>query len=288
VGSALQKTLAVASALAIISGCALNSPERVKQNLTEADKQCSTRTDWPNTVAKVACYDAAEEPVIRQKVPAALPAFQRFSETRRKLAEQADIINAKGIEQSAKYRSSLVEALAVLKAHEPKLADNSSTLIKEWTGAKASSVCQQAFLSEQVNCIGSILRPIWERDAPDTLGYYDEYQQKHLSFARTFDASGALETKKRASEYLARGIKEAVSEFRENAQRDIQAANAQDAAARQQASKEFAEILVGVAAVALAFGEGYAQAASYSTPTYSQPTHCVSRQVVNTVYTDCQ
>jgi hypothetical protein len=146
----------------------------------------------------------------------------------------------------------------------------------------------QATLSEQVKCIGSIWRPIWERDASDTIAYYDEYQQKHLSFARAFDASGALETKKRASEYLAAGMKQAISEFRENAQRDIQAANAKDAAARQQASQEFAEIVVGIAAVALAFGEGYAQAASYSTPTYSQPTHCVSRQVVNTVYTDCE
>ena len=83
-------------------------------------------------------------------------------------------------------------------------------------------------------------------------------------------------------------MKQAVADFRENAQRDIQTANAQDAAARQRASQEFTEIIVGVTAVALALGAAYAQTASYSAPAYGTPTHCVSRQVVNTVYTDCQ
>lgn len=96
------------SALAIASGCAL-SPKPLNQSLAEAAKPCSARY-WPNSTSKVSCYDAAEEPVISQKAPAALAAFQRFSERRRSLAEQADIINAKEIEASAKYVSSIVEA----------------------------------------------------------------------------------------------------------------------------------------------------------------------------------
>jgi hypothetical protein len=128
--------------------------------------------------------------------------------------------------------------------------------------AKAPSVCPQKTLSEQVNCIGSIWRPIWERDAPETIAYYDEYQQKHLGFAHDFDASGALETSKRAGEYLTTGMKQAIAEFRENAQRDIQVANATDAAARQQASQEFAQIVAGIGTVAVALGDAYIVAQS--------------------------
>ena len=274
----MQRSISVLSAFAIASGCTLNSPAQLNQNLVDADKQCSARSDWPNTVSKVSCYDAVEEPIIRQKVPTALAAFQRFSQRRRYLAEQADIINAKGIDQSAKYRSFLLEAFAVLKANEPKAADNNSTLTKERVAANAPSVCHQNTLSQQVKCIDSILRPIWLRDAPETIAYYDEFQQKQLKFAADFDASGALETSKRATEYLNTGMKQAISEFRENAQRDIAAANAQDAAAKQKALQEFGEIVAGITVVTLALAGGAAMAA-YGAPPASYPSssagiHC--------------
>jgi hypothetical protein len=280
------------SALAVASGCTL-SPKPLNQSLADADQQCSARTDWPTSAARAACYDAVEEPIIRQKVPVALPAYQRFSERRRYVAQQADVINAKGVEQSAKSRSSYLEALAVLKAHEPKAADNNSTLVKEWVGAKAPSVCHQDTMSQQVKCIDSILRPIWERDAPDTLVYYDEYQQKYLALAHDFDASGALETRKQAVDYLTPAMKQAVAEFRENAQRDIAAANAQDAAARQRAQKEFADIVAGIAVASLAIAAGAAMAAYGAPPpvasySSSNTVHCESRNLLGTVYTDCQ
>jgi hypothetical protein len=186
--------------------------------------------------------------------------------------------------------------LAVLKAHEPKAADNNSTLVKEWVGAKAPSVCHQDTMSQQVRCIDSILRPIWERDAPDTLVYYDEYQQKHLGLARDFDASGALETKKQAVDYLTPAMKQAISDFREHAQRDIAAANAQDAAARQRAQQQFGELLAGIAVASLAIAAGAAMAA-YAPPVAYAPqasyssnntVHCESRNLLGTVYTDCQ
>src|SRR5712671_7695424 len=189
----MRRSIFLLSGLVLVSGCALNSPGQLNQKLADADKQCSSRTDWPNKVSIASCYDRMEEPVIAEKAPAALAAFNQFSERRRYLAEQADITNAKGIEQSAKYRASLAEAFAVLKAREPKLADSKSSLSKEWNGARAPSVCRQNSLSEQVSCIARILRPIWERNAPDTLAYYDEHQEQHLRFARDFDASGALE-----------------------------------------------------------------------------------------------
>jgi hypothetical protein len=291
----MRQSISVVSALAIAS-CNL-SPKPFNQSLAEADKECAARVDWPNFVSKVSCYDTVEEPIIRQKVPVALSAFQRFSERRRYLAGQADIINAKGIEQTAKYRSLHAEAYAVLKAQEPKLADINSTLYKEMFAAKAQSVCLRETLTEQVNCIGNILRPMWERDAPETLAYFNEYEQKELGFARDVDASGAPETNKRAAEYLTTGMKQAVAEFRENAQRDIAAANAQDAAARQRAQQAFGEIVAGIALVSLAVAAGAAMAA-YAPPVYYVPSanaapphnlqaHCTTNYINNFAYTNC-
>ena len=282
----MRQFVSIISILVLVSGCG-HSAEQVKQNLTEASKQCSSRA-WPNAVAHVTCLDSLEEPVIQKQIPVALDAFRGFSVKRRYLAQQADTMNAIGIAASAKYRSSYLEAFAVLKAHEPKLADSNSTLAKEWSEAKAPSVCKQDSLSKQVTCIGSILRPIWERNAPETIAYYDEYQQKHLGFAHSFDASGALESNKRTSEYFVPGMKQALAEFRDNAQRDIQAANQRDAAAKEQALQTFGNILAGVAAVTLAVAE--AKATQQQQPVYvnTSPTHCVSRKILETVYTDCQ
>jgi hypothetical protein len=212
------------------------------------------------------------------------------------LRSKQDIINAKGIEQWAKYVSSFSEAVAVLKAHEPKYADANSTLAKELATAKASSVCQKYLMTETINCVGSIVRPIWERNAPDTLVYYDEFQQEQLGFAHDFDASGAPETKKRATEYFTTGIKQAVSEFRENAQRDITDANARDAAARQKAQQEFGELLAGIAVASLAVAAGvgmaaYAPPVSYvpvaNAPAVNLPTHCTTTYLGNVANTNC-
>jgi hypothetical protein len=93
-------------------------------------------------------------------------------------------MDATGIAALGKYRASYFEAFAVLKAHEPRLADTSSALHKEWVGAQAPAVCKKDAMVERINCIGSILRPIWERDAPESILHYDEYQKKHLGFAR--------------------------------------------------------------------------------------------------------
>jgi hypothetical protein len=90
-------------------------------------------------------------------------------------------------------------------------------------------------------------------------------------------------------------MKQAVSEFRINAQRDIQAANARDAAAREQALQTFGNIVAGVAAVTLAAAEIKAaqqpvaaqQTVYVQQPIYTPPTHCASRAVFGTVYTGC-
>jgi orotate phosphoribosyltransferase len=87
-------------------------------------------------------------------------------------------------------------------------------------------------------------------------------------------------------------MKQAIAEFRENAQRDIAAANAQDAAAKQRAQQEFEDVVAGIAVAGLALAAGAAMAA-YGVPaaapsSSSTATHCESRAVLNTVYTDCQ
>jgi hypothetical protein len=128
--------------------------------------QCFARTDWPNTVSKVSRFTSVEEPVIRQKAPAVLAAFQIFSQKRLSLAQQADVMNAKRIEQEAKYRSFYLQSLAVLQAHEPKLLDSNSTLSKEINAMKwqIAAACQQTSMVERVRCTDSIERPIWQRN----------------------------------------------------------------------------------------------------------------------------
>jgi hypothetical protein len=237
----------------------------------------------------MSCLDSLEEPIFQKQIPTALNAFGRFSATRRYLAEQADIINAKGIEQAAKLRSSIAEAVAVLKAHEPRFADNNSTLSREIAAAGLASVCKKATDTESAVCVHSIIRPIWERNAPETITYVDEFHRKRLLFAREFDASGAKESAKRAADYFRPQIKQALAEFRENAQRDIQAANARDAAARAKDLETFGNILAGVAMVTLAVAEAKAAAAPQAQTVYvnASPTHCTSQHVYNTTYTDC-
>ena len=293
---AMRRSVSVVWVFVVMAGCGHNSLEQAKQNLTEASKQCSSRV-WPSAVAHVTCLDSLEEPVFERQLPVALGAFRTFSTKRRYAAQQADVINATGIAASAKYVAALQEAQAVLKAHEPNFADANSNLTKEWVAAKAPSVCKQAMLVEQVHCIGSILRPIWERNAPETLSYYDEHQKKHLEFARDFDVSGANETRRRAAEYFVPSMKQALAEFRENSQRAIQVAHQQDAAAREQALQTFGNILAGVAVVTLAVAEAKAaqqpayvqqQTVYVQQPVYRPPIYCTSQPVFGTVHTDCQ
>jgi hypothetical protein len=251
----MLRSIYAIAALTLASDWAASS--ELGESLRAADMQCFTRTDWPNTVSKVSCFTSVEEPVIRQKAPAVLAAFQIFSQKRLSLAQQADVMNAKRIEQEAKYRSFYLQSLAVLQAHEPKLLDGNSTLSKEINAMKGqiAAACQQTSMVERVRCRDSIERPIWQRNVATTLKYYDEFQKRHLEFGRRFDASGTIEATRRAAEYFAAGLKQASAEWQENAQRDIQAAYAQDAAAKQQALQTFSEIIRSIADIALAVAE---------------------------------
>ena len=73
---------------------------------------------------------------------------------------------------------------------------------------------------------------------------------KELEFARRFDASGG-EARLRAAEVFTVGMKQAIADFSANAQKDIQAAYARDAAAKQQAQQTFSDIVKSVANIAL-------------------------------------
>jgi hypothetical protein len=170
------------------------SAEPLGESILAADAPCIAK-QWPNTAFKIACLNSVEGPVIQQQLPSALTAFQIFAQARITLAQDADKMHALGVEQAARYSSAYIEAFAVLKAHEPRIQDQSSALYKEWMGARAPEVCRPYLaMVEQVRCIDSILRPIWQRNAAETLRYYDDYQKQHLELARRFDASGALES----------------------------------------------------------------------------------------------
>ena len=162
--------------------------------------------------------------------------------------------------------------------------------------AGISSACKKIPASEVAICVDSIARPIWERNAPETIAYLDEFHRKRTVFAREFEASGATESAKRAAEYFRPGIKQALAEFHENARRDIQAANERDATARAKDLETFGNVLAGVAMVTLAVAEAKAaqqpayvqqQAVYVQQPVYRPPIHRTSQPVFGTVYTDC-
>jgi hypothetical protein len=246
------------SILILLVGCATNLGQ-AKNELSNAAKTCAER-QWPDVASHMACLDIVEAPIIQKRIPSALASFNAFAAKRRYLAQQADIMNAKAIKAAKPYRLGLNEAVAILRSHEPKFADANSTLFREWMAANPSLVCKQETAVARGECGRDILRPIWERDAPDTIVYFDEFQKKNIELSRKFDANTSPEAAKRARAYFAQGMKEALAEWKENANRDIQAANQQDAVARAQAFQAFGNFLAGVAEVSLDVAQArYAQ-----------------------------
>jgi hypothetical protein len=150
------------------------------------------------------------------------------------------------------YRPFKLQAFTVLQAHEPKLIDANSALVKEVNALKqqTAAACQQNSMVQRIRCVDAVNRPIWERNAPSTMKYYDEYHKKLLEYARAYDAAGVWDGTKKTVEYFRSGLSQAAADFRENAQRDIQVAY-RDAAAQQQALNlisTIANIALGLAA----------------------------------------
>jgi len=130
-------------------------------------------------------------------------------------------------------------------------------------------------IEDQVKCFIAIERPIWERDVPEGVKYYDEYQKKHLDLARAYDDEVAkpevIDESKRAKEYWVSGITQALAEWRENAAHDIQMANEQDAAARANALQALGNIISALGEASLAVAQARAEQ-------QSQPAHYNQQQ----------
>ena len=128
------------------------------------------------------------------------------------------------------------QAQSVLNAHEPRYWNVNSTLHKEiWEASRqARAACHYVNVVEMLKCTFGATRPVWERNAPGTIRYYDEYMKKELEFARRFEASPAGEARLRAAEVYWVGMKQAIADYGANAQREKRAPEPHDAATRQQ------------------------------------------------------
>jgi hypothetical protein len=260
-----MRRIAVILSALTLTGCAHNSPEQANQALIAADRQCDARK-WDDAASHQMCLNQVEEPIIRQRLPAALDSFRRFSEQRLDLARQTDIINAPVRVAYEKYQAGYTEVLTELRAHEPKRSDTGSVLHKEIGSSNYESVCRAGHSSavDQINCMYAIIRPIWERDAPESVSSFDNFENKYLALGREFDAEMAkpevTKATKRAQEYWVSGITRALAEWRANVARDIQAANERDAAESTQRAETLSNIFKALALGVAAGAEARANA----------------------------
>ena len=250
--------------LPLLFGCAQTKTDHtttdhlaeLHQDLIAADKKCSHA--WTNAIAQVDCYDSVEMPVIQRDAPVALQAFEAFSAKRKLLVQRFDDENAAYREAANRANLGVAEASAILAAHEPRVTDENSALGKEIKSVFLTLPCASKLMLDRVKCEFSIGRPIWERDAPETLAYYDQFRNKRLELAREYDAAMARTTAAHsiAVDHLKSGMKQVIDEFKSNAQQAVQQQRAAEAQSAAEQARRNAETLMVIGALAQAFSEG--------------------------------
>jgi len=277
-------------AILALSACA-HSPADLQPDLMAADKKCVLKAGqaWPNEVTKTNCYDAVDREVIKRDAPVILEPYEALSQKAKLLAQKFDDENAPVREANQKYKQGLDEDIAVLRAHEPRWNNKDATLCKEIIAVSPLTVCApQATKVGYMECFDTITRPIWERDAPDTIEYYSEYQKKWAQLAKDYDAVGVQKIYAAADKNLQASIKEAASEFWAAARQAIQKQQAADAQSAAENAAATAQILNAIGELVQGFAQGAAmaeQARANATP----PTQTVVvQQQPQTTHTNCQ
>jgi len=197
--------------LMLLAGCA-HSPANLTSDWLAAEKQCAAQK-WPTEVAKANCYDSQDGAVIKRDSPILLDAFDDFSSKHATIAETFDEEIAPAKEHMNRYLQSENEAKAVLIAHEPQFAASNSQLSKDIVATKAAYVCKSKSAVAFDKCLHSIGQPIWEKDAPDTLQYYEEFEKKRLQAAKIYDASDSPKLYTTANTKFVNSLKEAQEAF---------------------------------------------------------------------------
>jgi hypothetical protein len=211
--------------------------------IAAADKRCLSQPAV-NQVARDSCFDALEMPIINTKAPVLVRSYEMFSSRRILLAQKFDAENARSLEAGNRFRQGINEAQAVLVAHEPRWAPGQdSSLSKEILATNPDMACQaDQSLVARMKCYDSIMRPIWERDAPETIKYYNEFQNKRLQLAKAYDATGTQKLHNLANEHWRNGIKQAVDELRSNIRQALaELVQQQQAVATQSAAEQARE-----------------------------------------------
>lgn len=195
----------------LLAACA-HSPANLDADIKAGDKRCASQK-WATELAKVNCYNSEEIAVIKRDFPGGLNAFEDFNSKRTSLAEKVDDEIAPAKEHMNQYTQSENEAKAVLMAHEPQFAARDSQLTKDIAALNPASVCKSPNLVTVVKCMDAIGHPVWERDAPDTLKYYEEFVKTRLHAAKIYDATGSQKSYAAASAKYIAGVKKANEEF---------------------------------------------------------------------------
>jgi hypothetical protein len=276
------KTLAVLIMLLAIAGCA-HSPANLNQDLIATSKQCDSK-QWPSEEAKVDCQYSAGLPIVQRDDPVLVPAWEHLNSKIKMLAHTLGEENAPVQKAWNKYLQGEKEATAVLIAHEPQFAQSDSTLSKDLQTTNPHAICTTPSFVTRMKCFDSIMRPIWERDAPETLTYYEEYQKKRVALAKTYDATGAPQLDEKAfARYMAgrkKAQEELVVELRQV--REQQQARSQQVAnmnQQQQAEPDWGAALAqGLATYA------NARVASDQAAINSMPQRTVCNNYLGTVY----
>lgn len=197
--------------LLVIADCA-HASDQTQQHLAAVNKKCLSQ-QWPNEVSKVDCLNAVEATVIKKDIPFSLKPYKKLASKRRILAQQHDKEIYSVQAAWNQYLQGIKEATEILDAQEPKLVDKKSALSKDIVAANPAAACQSQILITHLNCTDAITRPIWKRDAPDTVNIYDAFHQKRLQLAQDFDNGGAFKIITAADKRYSEGINLAKNEF---------------------------------------------------------------------------
>jgi hypothetical protein len=288
-----SKTSPIASflILSLVAGC-VHPGVSVDDQLAAADNKCHAPS-FVSASDKIGCFSQNEVPIIEREAPFALAAYSVFDDKRMAAAAELDRDAAPALAAWKGFADGVNQAAAVLVAREPDFGNQNGKLRKDISGASPETVCRQSLLVERMTCFSEITRPIWQRDAPNTMPYYDKFQAKRIQFAQNYDTLIASTGTMVLIDRYQERIKGALREFRAAAVRAAQIAR-QQAAAQQEAERaraaEAADRLanfIGEMAEGALTAAAMAAAARADVSPSPAPINCTSNSIGNYTYTHC-
>ncbi len=241
--------------------------QSLKDELIALEKKCPWHGPWQgetSMVVRANCLNAVDAPIIKTKAPILMQPFETFFSRRILLAQKYDGEIARSVEAWNRFQQGLKEAEAVLASHEPRwAAGQESSLNKDLKAADPLTVCTPQKKTEvsRLKCLDSIVRPIWEREAPETLKYYDEIQKRRIQLATQFDSVRVTKASALADEHLNKGFREATGQLISDSQQAIQEKQAVDAQSAIEQAREREQLLNFVGAFTQVLLQGVAAAA---------------------------